>query len=137
LIAIFIIYFVLVFHYKKISLANLTLASTVLCFFGAAFGIWVTRFEFGMTSVLGFVCLIGIVMRNGIILFDYADKLRKNEKMTVKEAALEAGKRRMRPIVLTSVAASVGVITMLVVEASGDQWQLSSISEHYSPWSLY
>lgn len=45
-------------------------------------------------------------MRNGIILFDYADKLRKNEKMTVKEAALEAGKRRMRPIVLTSVAAS-------------------------------
>jgi len=115
LIAIFIIYFVLVFHYKKISLANLTLASTVLCFFGAAFGIWVTGFEFGMTSVLGFVCLIGIVMRNGIILFDYADKLRKNEKMTVKEAALEAGKRRMRPIVLTSVAASVGVITMLVV----------------------
>lgn len=115
LIAIFIIYFVLVFHYKKISLANLTLASTMLCFFGAAFGIWVTGFEFGMTSVLGFVCLIGIVMRNGIILFDYADKLRKNEKMTVKQAALEAGKRRMRPIVLTSVAASVGVITMLVV----------------------
>ncbi|MDN3671994.1 efflux RND transporter permease subunit [Flavobacterium branchiarum] len=115
LIAVFIIYFVLVFHYKKISLANLTLASTVLCFFGAAFGIWVTGFEFGMTSVLGFVCLIGIVMRNGIILFDYADKLRKTEKMTVKEAALEAGRRRMRPIVLTSVAASVGVITMLVV----------------------
>lgn len=114
LIAIFIIYFVLVFHYKKISLANLTLASTVLCFFGAAFGIWVTGFEFGMTSVLGFVCLIGIVMRNGIILFDYADKLRKTEKMTVKEAALEAGRRRMRPIVLTSVAASIGVITMLV-----------------------
>jgi multidrug efflux pump subunit AcrB len=79
-----------------------------------------------MTSVLGFVCLIGIVMRNGIILFDY-DKLRKNEKMTVKEAALEAGKRRMRPIVLTSVAASVGVITMLVVGSPlGDQWQLSS-----------
>ncbi|WP_413512437.1 efflux RND transporter permease subunit [Myroides odoratus] len=115
LIAVFIIYFVLVFHYKKISLANLTLASTILCFFGAAFGIWVTGFEFGMTSVLGFVCLIGIVMRNGIILFDYADKLRKTEKMSVKEAALEAGRRRMRPIVLTSVAASVGVITMLVV----------------------
>lgn len=115
LIAIFIIYFVLIFHYKKISLANLTLSSTVLCFFGAAFGIWVTGFEFGMTSVLGFVCLIGIVMRNGIILFDYANKLRKTEKTTVKEAALEAGRRRMRPIVLTSVAASVGVITMLVV----------------------
>lgn len=115
LIAIFIIYIVLVFHYKKISLANLTLASTALCFFGAAFGIWITGYEFGITSVLGFVCLVGIVVRNGVILFDYAEMLRKKRRMLVKEAAIEAGKRRMRPIILTSVAASVGVITMLIV----------------------
>lgn len=114
LIAIFIIYFILVFHYKKISLANLTLASTILCFFGAAFGIWITGSEFGFTSVLGIVCLLGIVVRNGIILFDHAEHLRKIEKLSVKEAAIESAKRRMRPIILTSTAASVGVITMLV-----------------------
>lgn len=114
LIAVFIIYFILVFHYKKISLANLTLASTILCFFGAAFGIWITGYEFGLTSVLGIVCLLGIVVRNGIILFDHAEHLRKTEKLSVKEAAIESAKRRMRPIVLTSTAASMGVITMLV-----------------------
>lgn len=114
LIAIFIIYLILVFHYKKISLANLTLASTILCFFGAAFGIWITGYEFGFTSVLGIVCLLGIVVRNGIILFDHAEHLRKTEKLSVKEAAIESAKRRMRPIILTSTAASMGVITMLV-----------------------
>lgn len=114
LIAVFIIYFILVFHYKKISLANLTLASTILCFFGAAFGIWITGYEFGFTSVLGIVCLLGIVVRNGIILFDHAEHLRKAEKLSVKEAAIESAKRRMRPIILTSTAASMGVITMLV-----------------------
>ncbi|KAK9670718.1 AcrB/AcrD/AcrF family, partial [Popillia japonica] len=45
MIAVFIIYLILVFHYKKISLANLTLASTALCLFGAAFGIWITGHE--------------------------------------------------------------------------------------------
>ncbi len=113
-ISVLIIFFILLFHYHKISLALLTLASTVLCFFGAAFGIYISGLDFGITSILGVVCLFGIIVRNGVILFDYAEMLRKKHKMTVKEAAKEAAKRRMRPIVLTSLAASTGVIPMLL-----------------------
>lgn len=113
-ISILIIFFILLFHYHKISLALLTLASTVLCFFGAVFGIYISGLDFGITSILGVVCLFGIIVRNGVILFDYAEMLRKKHKMTVKEAAIEAAKRRMRPIVLTSLAASTGVIPMLL-----------------------
>lgn len=113
-ISLFIIFAILLFHYKKISLALLTLASTTLCFFGAALGIYSSGLEFGITSVLGVVCLFGIIVRNSVILFDYAEMLRKERRMTVKEAAIEAAKRRMRPIVLTSLAASTGVIPMLL-----------------------
>lgn len=113
-ISVFIIFVILLFHYHKISLALLTLASTVLCFFGGALGIYVSGLDFGITSILGVVCLFGIIVRNGVILFDYAEMLRDKYQMSVKDAAIEAGKRRMRPIVLTSLAASTGVIPMLV-----------------------
>jgi multidrug efflux pump subunit AcrB len=70
-----------------------------------------------MTAMLGMVSLMGIVVRNGIIMFDYIDELRQKRKLTVHEAAIEAGKRRMRPIFLTSAAASMGVLPMVI---SGD-----------------
>jgi len=114
LIALLIIFFVLIFHFKKISLTLLTLGSILLCFFGAGLGIWLLNLEFSITAVLGIVCLFGILVRNSVILFDYAEDLRKTHKMNVREAAIEAGKRRMRPIFLTSAAASMGVIPMII-----------------------
>jgi multidrug efflux pump subunit AcrB len=56
---------------------------------------------------------MGIVVRNGVILVTYADELRA-EGYTAEEAAMAAGKRRMRPIFLTSAAAAVGVIPMIL-----------------------
>ena len=55
-----------------------------------------------------------MVVRNGIILIDYARELKENQGMTTKDAAIAAGKRRMRPIFLTSAAAAVGVIPMIL-----------------------
>ena len=65
-----------------------------------------------VTAVLGIVSLMGILVRNGIIMLDYADELREKEGLTVREAALHSAKRRMRPIFLTSAAASMGVIPL-------------------------
>ena len=53
-------------------------------------------------------------MRNGIIMLDYAEELRRDEGMSVRDAARHAGERRMRPIFLTSAAASVGVLPMML-----------------------
>jgi multidrug efflux pump subunit AcrB len=113
-ISIAIIFFILVFHFKKVSLATLVLASTSLCFFGASIGLHIMGLNMGVTVILGLVSLIGIIVRNGIIMFDYTEELRFRHGMSVKEAALEAGKRRMRPIFLTSAAASMGVIPMII-----------------------
>ncbi|SEL75999.1 efflux RND transporter permease subunit [Parapedobacter koreensis] len=113
-ISVAIIFFILVFHFKKVSLASLVFASTLFSFFGAALGIWLMDMEFSLTSVLGLVSLIGIIVRNGIIMYDYIEELRAKHRMPILEACLEAGKRRMRPILLTSAAASMGVIPMIM-----------------------
>jgi len=114
IISILIIFMILLIHFRKINLAVLVLASSTLSFLGGLIGLFLFRMEFGITAVLGVVSLIGILVRNGIIMLDYAEDLRINHNRTVKEAAIEAGKRRMRPIFLTSAAASVGVIPMIV-----------------------
>ncbi|HAD00905.1 MAG TPA: AcrB/AcrD/AcrF family protein, partial [Porphyromonadaceae bacterium] len=113
-IAVFIIFFILVFHYKKINLSLLTMASILLCVLGAALGILIMGVDFGVTSILGIVSLMGIVVRNGIIMFDYAEQLRLKHGFTAREAAFLSGKRRMRPIFLTSAAASMGVVPMIL-----------------------
>ena len=117
IIAVFVIFLILVFHFKRLNMAILVLSSAVLTIFGAAFGVWVMGIDFSVTAMLGIVSLAGIVVRNGIIMFDYTDELRFKRKMSVRQAAFEAGKRRMRPIFLTSAAASMGVLPMVL---SGD-----------------
>ena len=117
-ISIFIIFFILVFHFRKISLALLVLGSSSLSLIGAVAGILILGLEFSLTSVLGVISLIGILVRNGIIMLDYAEELRHHHKKSVLEAAFEAGKRRMRPIFLTSAAASMGVIPMIISKST-------------------
>lgn len=112
--SILIIFFILLYHFKKIGMAVLNLSSIALCIFGAAIGMKIMDFEVSLTSVLGIVSLMGILVRNGIIMLDYAEELRNKENMTVREAAYHAGLRRMRPIFLTSAAASVGVLPMIM-----------------------
>lgn len=113
-IAAFMIFFILLAHFKKISIAFLIFCSMVLCLFGTAAGVLIQGVEFGMTSTLGIISLMGIIVRNGIIMIDYAEELRVTEGMHVREAIYHSARRRMRPIFLTSAAASMGVIPMIL-----------------------
>jgi len=114
LAAIFILFIFMLFHFKKISLSILTLVLSTLCLFGAFFGLWINKTDFGITAVLGLISLVGIIVRNGILMFEYAEELRKNQGETVKDAALLAGARRMRPIFLTSCTTALGVVPMVI-----------------------
>ena len=112
--AIAVLLVFLVAYFKKPSLAMLTLGSSSLCMFGAFFGEWLFGLDFGITSVLGIVSLIGIIVRNGIVMYEYAETLRFDEGLPVKEAAMKAGSRRMRPIFLTSATTALGVLPMII-----------------------
>lgn len=115
--AIIILFGFLLYHFKKILLSFLTIVLSLLCLFGATFGLWIFDLDFSITAVLGVISLIGIVVRNGILMFEYAETLRYEFDYSVKDAAMEAGKRRMRPIFLTSCTTALGVLPMIL---SGD-----------------
>ena len=117
LCAVAILFFFLLVHFKKVSIATLTMILSTLCFFGAFLGLWLFKLDFGLTSVLGLISLMGIIVRNGILMFEYAEYLRFEKGWNVKEASIEAGKRRMRPIFLTSCTTALGVLPMII---SGD-----------------
>lgn len=115
IISIVIIFFIILFQFKKIKLSLLIMSTMILTLPGAVFGLKLIGYPFSITAFVGISSLCGMVVRNGIILIDYARELRElDRKMTIKEAAIAAGKRRMRPIFLTSAAASVGVVPMII-----------------------
>ncbi len=112
--SILIIFFILIIQFKTTRRALLIMSTMLMSILGAALGLKLTGYPFGMTSFIGVMGLAGIVVRNGIILVDYAMHLVTHEGYTYKEAAIAAGKRRMRPIFLTAMAAAMGVVPMIV-----------------------
>ncbi|UTW62437.1 efflux RND transporter permease subunit [bacterium SCSIO 12741] len=113
-VSIFLIFIILLFQFKTVSYAFLIMTTMPLSLLGAGLGLWLTQYPFGLTAFVGIISLMGIVVRNGIILIDYAIELQKKQGLSLYEAALAAGKRRMRPIFLTSFAAAVGVVPMIL-----------------------
>jgi multidrug efflux pump subunit AcrB len=113
-ISFVMMFFILIFHFRKIKMAVIIMLSASLSIFGAAFGVWVLRIDFSAFAILGIIGLVGVIIRNGIIMFDYIEFLRFTRGETVRRAAFEAGKRRMRPIFLTSACASMGVLPMII-----------------------
>lgn len=113
-ISIVVIFFLMLAHFRRIKTAFLLLVSLSLVLFGTAMGVLIPGGDFSMTCYLGIISLMGILVRNAIIMYDYAEELREKEKMTAHEAIQTSAKRRMRPIFLTSAAASMGVIPMIL-----------------------
>jgi multidrug efflux pump subunit AcrB len=113
-VSLIMIFITLLFQFKSFGKTLIILATFPLSLLGAFLGLYFTGNPMGMTGFMGIISLIGIVVRNGIILVDYADELVLEHDYSIKSAALAAAKRRMRPIFLTSAAAAVGVVPMII-----------------------
>ncbi len=117
LIAIIIVFFFVLFNFKKYKMAFICLAAMVLILPGTLLGLLVINRPIGLTCMFGIVALLGMLMRNEILIFEHAnDMLRKG--MSVRDAAYDAGRRRMVPIFLTTATTAVGVIPMIVAATS-------------------
>ena len=108
----------LLYHFGKLGLALLALSSSVLCVFGSMFGLWIFGLDISITAVLGVVSLIGIIVRNAIMMYEYAEDSRKYKLYSYKQAAFHAGLRRMRPVFLTSATTALGVLPMIITHSS-------------------
>ncbi len=116
-ISLVAIFLVLLVQFRKISDSLIVMSSIPLALPGAVLGLILTRNPFGFTAFVGMISLCGIVVRNGIILIDYANS-RMLEGRSLEQAATEAGERRLRPIFLTTMAAAVGVIPLILSGSS-------------------
>jgi multidrug efflux pump subunit AcrB len=117
IISLIIIFTVLLFQFRNLKEVGLVMLTIPLSLFGAILGLIITGNDMGFTAFVGLISLSGIVVRNAIILIDHANELIK-KGMAIPEAAIQAGKRRLRPIFLTASAAAIGVWPMIL---SGSQ----------------
>jgi multidrug efflux pump subunit AcrB/outer membrane protein TolC len=122
LLGIFLILFV---QFRTLRHSLVVMVSIPLALFGSALGLVLTGNPFGFTANLGLTALTGVVVRNAIILVDHALALRA-AGVPLERAALDAGRRRLRPIFLTTMAAAVGVVP-LIVSGSGLWSPLASV----------
>jgi multidrug efflux pump subunit AcrB/outer membrane protein TolC len=125
LVSLFAIFLILLFTFRDVRAPLIIMVSIPLALFGAALGLVLTRNPFGFTAFLGLISLSGIVVRNGVILVEY---MRDQEAIGVdaRQAALDAGKRRLRPIFLTSASAAAG-LTPMILSGSGLWAPLASV----------
>ena len=112
-ISLVIIFFFILVNFRKFGITLVVMASMSLCLFGAMVGLWIADFTIGLTSVLGFITLLGMIVRNVILMYQHAEDKRKVCHWSARLAAYDAGKRRMVPIFLTTATTAVGVVPMM------------------------
>ncbi len=127
-IAMVIVFFFLLFNFKKYGITTVCMAALALMIPGALTGLGLMDRTLGLTSIMGVITLMGMIMRNEILIFEHANNLLKTSAPSglpavsyneqVKLAAYEAGKRRMVPIFLTTATTAVGVVPMIIAQSS-------------------
>ena len=131
-IAMIIVFFFLLFNFKKYGITMVCMAALALMIPGTLLGLGLMNRALGLTSIFGLITLMGIIMRNEILIFEHAIDLikkyvaehgdwtvdRKAYNEAVKQAAYDAGKRRMVPIFLTTATTAVGVVPMIIAKSS-------------------
>ena len=131
-ISMIIVFFFLLFNFKKYGITLVCMAALALMLPGALIGLGLMNRTLGITSVMGVITLMGMIMRNEILIFEHAIDLikkyvaehgdwtvdRQAYNEAVKQAAYEAGKRRMVPIFLTTATTAVGVVPMIIAQSS-------------------
>ena len=111
LLAVAFIYLIMVAQFQSLKSPFIVMFTIPLAFTGGFLGLYIGNFEVSVIAMIGFVMLAGIVVNNGIVLVDYINQLRL-AGMEKKEAIIEAGKTRMRPIFMTALTTILGLSTM-------------------------
>lgn len=117
IIGLAMIFVIIMLQFKNLKETAIVMFTILLSYFGGICGLAITRYDFGFMAFIGFISLAGIVCRNAIILLDYTNVLIL-KGMDIRTAAIEAGKRRLRPVFLTAMAAAVGVTPMILSGSS-------------------
>jgi multidrug efflux pump subunit AcrB len=121
-VAIFLVFIMLAFQFRSMVLPLLIFMTQPLSLVSGLFALWITNTPLNVSSYMGAILLIGLDMKNGILLVEYIQQLRR-EGMKLRPALLLAGRTRFRPILMTSLAAILGLFPLALGIGPGSQMQ--------------
>jgi multidrug efflux pump subunit AcrB len=119
-LAVVLVFIVLLFEFRTFAAPLAILTSAVLSTCGVFLALFITRTTFNISSFMGMIMVIGIVAKNGILLLDAEQKFRA-AGLSLEEAIIQAGRRRLRPIVMTALAAVAGMLPLAFAMGAGSQ----------------
>ncbi|HET6957044.1 MAG TPA: efflux RND transporter permease subunit [Vicinamibacterales bacterium] len=119
-LAVVLIFLVLLFEFRTYTAPAAILSSALLSTSGVFIALLITRTTFNVSSFMGLIMVVGIVAKNGILLLDANDKF-VEQGMPIEEAIVQAGRRRLRPIVMTAMAAAAGMLPLALGIGQGSQ----------------
>ena len=119
-LAIVLVFMVLLFEFRNFAAPTAILASALFSTSGVFLALLITGTTFNISSFMGLIMVIGIVAKNGILLLD-ADERFRREGYSPREAMIEAGERRLRPILMTAIATVAGMIPLSLAIGAGSQ----------------
>jgi HAE1 family hydrophobic/amphiphilic exporter-1 len=117
-LAIIFVFFILAAQYESWSMPFMVLLAVPLALFGALGALWIRGLQIDVYSQIGFVMLIGLAAKNAILIVEFAKHLREGG-MSIVEAAMEAGRLRLRPILMTAFAFILGVVPLMLATGAG------------------
>lgn len=118
LLGVLLVYLVMVAQFQSLKSPFIVMFTIPLAFTGGFLALLICGMEISVISLIGFVMLTGIIVNNGIVLVDYINQLRR-EGMERREAIVEAGKTRMRPILMTTITTILGLLDMAMSRSAG------------------
>lgn len=118
--AVVLVFIVLLFEFGGFAAPVAILASAILSSSGVFLALFLTRTSFNISSFMGLIMVIGIVAKNGILLLD-ADQRFRAEGASAFDAMLQAGERRLRPIMMTALATVAGMMPLALALGAGSQ----------------
>ncbi len=123
LVAILLTYMVMASQFESFLDPFIILITIPLSLIGVSMGLWLTGTSLSIMALIGIVMLVGIVVNNGIVLVDYINQLREIHGMELIEAILEAGRVRMRPVLMTALTTVLAMLPLgLGLGESGESW---------------
>lgn len=118
LMAVFLVFTVLLLEFGSFAEPAAIVFGAVLAMFGTVLALWVTGTSLNVVSLLGAIIGVGIVAKNGILMLDFVKELRA-QGLELSEALVRSGRRRLRPVLMTSLAAALGMLPLAYGIGSG------------------
>lgn len=120
---IMLVFVLLLIQFRDFLASLVILSAAPVSLVGAFIMLWLTGVEFNVSSFMGLIMLIGLIVKNGIILIEYTFQLRESKHIPLHHALIEAGKTRLRPILMTTLATLFGLLPLALGIGAGSELQ--------------